>query len=505
MSLRIVLVALGLQFVLSKGEDHHNEREVQNGLPKQSMPFSGAPASPTFSMPQFEFGPSRVSTGDAGSPYTPTSEYDHLFNPRELISYNLQFEDGEWERINIDPAAEEYGRCSVTVQYGTELAHTFASSSMGCKFKGSAGSLQMCLDLHGNKIPSCRKLSLKVHANAFGKKGKDRVYGLEKLVFNGAAVDYSLMAERVAYAGLNDLGVISPRAVHAKVFINGRYSGVYVFVEEVDEAFTARHFAQDFNAGEGGLYKDLWLNDVSLEKTKKKRKSGKKETEFFDSLHADLNAAQDQDAVQFINKYIDVDSFADVTAYNSLIGMTDDWRMRHNFFFYVRQDESGKKLVMIPWDYDRLNDPNAKTRGANGGEPWHAILPLSSPRCTAPLLTSSQMAARQAQNSQEFAFWQSVFEELPEDVNIPIMCDKITRLLKIAIEDQVHLRVKELATARNWDHLRSSLNRWASQINQAIQKVGKWVGFPCSLSRIYCLVSTTSQTPSIRYTDSMAF
>ena len=95
-----------------------------------------------------------------------------------------------------------------------------------------------------------------------------------------ASVDYSLLAERTAYSAFNMIpGSFASRAVHAKVFINGVYDGVYILVEEVDDEFTENRFSTDDNFGkvisvyffvfsfflhlsllvsQGALYKDIF-------------------------------------------------------------------------------------------------------------------------------------------------------------------------------------------------------------------------------------------------------
>jgi hypothetical protein len=34
-----------------------------------------------------------------------------------------------------------------------------------------------------------------------------------------------------------------------------------------------------------------------------------------------------------LNKYFDTDAIVDVTAFNELVGQTDDWRYLHNFYW----------------------------------------------------------------------------------------------------------------------------------------------------------------------------
>src|SRR4029078_1535405 len=52
-----------------------------------------------------------------------------------------------------------------------------------------------------------------------------------------------------------DMNVLAPRAVHARVYINGTYHGLFAAVEEVDGRFAANRFPK---SGDGNLYKETW-------------------------------------------------------------------------------------------------------------------------------------------------------------------------------------------------------------------------------------------------------
>ena len=164
---------------------------------------------------------------------------------------------------------------------------------------------------------------------------------------------------------------------------------------------------------------------------------GKNEHQFMMSVYnAIQRTPQDaRSAMQFLEKYFDMESLIDVVAMNTVVGATDDWRIRHNFFFYVKRSTDkktgivSKRLVMLPWDYDRLNDAKAEIRLE--GLPWYETpSPWSeeAQSCNSPLLDPSEVAWQSSQgNMAEFEHTKSIWTRLPRDLNRKIQCDQISR------------------------------------------------------------------------------
>ena len=60
------------------------------------------------------------------------------------------------------------------------------------------------------------------------------------------------------------MGVAAPRAVHAKLFINNKFIGLFALVEQIDSRFT-RHNSEN---GKRNLYKEVWpLTDQGIPQT----------------------------------------------------------------------------------------------------------------------------------------------------------------------------------------------------------------------------------------------
>ena len=98
---------------------------------------------------------------------------------------------------------------------------------------------------------SCTKLSIKVKID--WNSDDDVFYGVKKLQFHSMNLDPTMMHERLGYWLFNQFEVDAPRSVHAELYINGQFNGIYALVEQIDDRFVKDRFDQ-----EGNLYKEVW-------------------------------------------------------------------------------------------------------------------------------------------------------------------------------------------------------------------------------------------------------
>src|SRR5262245_27916801 len=77
-----------------------------------------------------------------------------------------------------------------------------------------------------------------------------RFLGLSALVLDNALTDPSVIRERTSMAFINRMDQPASREAFARVFINGRYQGIYALVEPVDHEFLVRAFSD----GDGYLF-----------------------------------------------------------------------------------------------------------------------------------------------------------------------------------------------------------------------------------------------------------
>jgi hypothetical protein len=215
--------------------------------------------------------------------------------------------------------------------------------------------------LRGNTSRDAKKKSFKVSFNSFIKGRK--FHGVEKLNLNGEHNDPSIIRSKLTFDLYQDMGIIASRANHARVTINGKYYGLYVSVEHVDEEFLKKKFADDG----GNLWKCLYPADLTylgadpnLYKNvnhnpgrayELSTNEAKDDYSALARMIGIINNTPAGSLADSVEAVLDIASVLQYFAVNTLVGSWDDYRsLMNNFYLY--HDPSGKKIIMIPYDYD---------------------------------------------------------------------------------------------------------------------------------------------------------
>jgi hypothetical protein len=234
-------------------------------------------------------------------------------------------------------------------------------------FQWTAPNLTAVVDsvgfrLRGNTSRNSQKKSFKVSFNTFRSGGKWE--GLEKLNLNGEHNDPSIMRSKVAWDLFREMDVPASRANHVEVHINGRYYGLYINVEHVDEEFLQRYFGDDT----GNLYKALWPADLTVVGSggaSAYRPDGANRRPYDLTQGAD-DVAGYEDLAQLIGlinntsgsgfkgaieSVMDVDGLLKAQAVTALTGSWDSyWFLKNNFYLY--NNPSTGKWHYVPFDFD---------------------------------------------------------------------------------------------------------------------------------------------------------
>lgn len=381
-----------------------------------------------------------------------------------MRKYNLEITEEDLKTLNKDISAEEYVPCTVTTDYLGFLPNTFRGA--GCRYKGAVGSLLNCLDqITGQPNGKCRKFSLKIDGNRF-RDDNQKIDGMKKINLHGMGMDKSLISERFAYNFIREsMGIAVSCAAHAEVYVNGQSDGLYTVVQDPGSGMTKDfpEFKADNNEGKGGLYKDFWFlpEQTNKEWLDENHKNGKDELAFMIEVSNAIQYGSDTECT-VVNKYFDLDVFAKVTAVNDFIGQNDDWRIRHNFYWYVRDDYRGKQLVMIPWDYDRLTEVGSGSVARRQYGQW--LSPVSS--CRAGY--DSSLAVTNFQSPLQEEIFERRKAAMPAIVGTNINCDKITRMMANCAGDKHETYLNELKVKYPVAELEKKLDVYAAEIGPVV-------------------------------------
>lgn len=280
-----------------------------------------------------------------------------LFDGSRVHRVDIQVED--WEAFLASAPEEEY--IPATVEIDGEVFR-----QVGLRAKGN-NSLRLTAE-YGL---SCYSLKLEFDHYTDGS-----YHGLDKLSLDASFQDNSYLKTWLAFDIMEFLGVPTPLRSFVWVTVNGQPWGLFLAVEEPEEAFARRNFG----ANHGQLYKPDYRSlaeenaDVHLRYTTGEPEDypGIFENAKLESSAADRQRLVDSlktlDSGQRLEEAVDVD---EVLRYfvGQVFVMNWDSYLGHTGHNYLLYEEEGK-LSMLPWDYnlafgtyalgmtDPITDPN---------------------------------------------------------------------------------------------------------------------------------------------------
>lgn len=256
--------------------------------------------------------------------------------------HTLDIRIGDWDAFLAAATEENYTECDVEID-----GEVF--SSVGLRAKGN-NSLRLVNEY------GLERYSLKIEFDHF--QDGNTYYGLDKLSLDSSYQDNSYMKNYLAYDMMDYMGVPSPLCSYVWVTVNGEDWGLFLAVEEPEEAFARRNYGADH----GKLYKPDYRSleaenrDIALQYTTEDPadydnifRNAKFESNAEDQARligtlktlsegTDLESAVNVDEVL---RYFTVQVF--VVNLDSYLGRTG-----HNYFLY---EEDGI-ISMLPWDYN---------------------------------------------------------------------------------------------------------------------------------------------------------
>ena len=270
----------------------------------------------------------------------PAAYETRLFDDSRVHTVDILVED--WEGFIEEADREEYISCTALID-GEEFR------SIGIRAKGN-NSLQLTKDYE------LARYSLKLEFDHFSDGGN--YHGLDKLSLDASFQDNSYLKSYTAYDMMRFLGVPTPLTSYTWVTVNGTDWGLFLAVEEPEEAFARRNFGRRH----GQLYKPDYhsLNDENADVAL--RYAGPDPEDYpgifnhakFSASEADekrlLEALRILSTGENLEKAVDVDEVLRYFAVQVFVMNWDSYlgHTGHNYYLY---EENGR-ISMLPWDYN---------------------------------------------------------------------------------------------------------------------------------------------------------
>jgi hypothetical protein len=207
----------------------------------------------------------------------------------------------------------------------------------------------------GSFRPFDDKPGFRLDFNKFDKN--QRFHGLQELSLHNSVQDPSYMTEYIGYAIWRAAGIPAPEVTWARVFVNGRYVGLYYIKEVINKDFIKRWF-KDYS---GNLYKATlgkgindFNNPFGWELQTNKSKNDRSDLE---NVARAIEESKDEKSgiMGKIGTYIDLYNYATNWALEDITFHWDGYiQSPWNNNFYVYHDPESGRFFIFPHGADQL-------------------------------------------------------------------------------------------------------------------------------------------------------
>jgi hypothetical protein len=190
------------------------------------------------------------------------------------------------------------------------------------------------------------------------------------LILANAVQDPGMLNRRLANLIFARMGLPAPRVVHARLFVNGEYAGLYELVEEVEKPMMGRVVGRDASGQKrdgGYLFEYRWQEDYAWTypgddlafyaglfdpKTHDEDAPSLLYGPIAETFEA-INESRDRDFVEAAGEYVDLQQFVRFLAVErftaDIDGFLGQWGPNN---FHIYRFDGGRQSVFIPWDRD---------------------------------------------------------------------------------------------------------------------------------------------------------
>ena len=145
---------------------------------------------------------------------------DDFFNPEVVQRVELWLHEADWNKLKANFQENTYYPADMTWNGITVRSVGIRSRGLGSR--------------------SATKPGLRVDFDRYSDG--QQFLGLKSFVLDNLTQDHSGVKETVAMRFFTRLGIPAPRETHTRLYVNGRYAGLYGLVESVDKTMMGRVF-----------------------------------------------------------------------------------------------------------------------------------------------------------------------------------------------------------------------------------------------------------------------
>lgn len=340
----------------------------------------------------------RGLTQTASSPSVAYAQ--RLFDADTMHAVDIRMPEESWLSMLAD-AEERYAPCTVEID-----GESFANVALRIKGNSSRGLIEE----YGSG-----RFSFKIEFDHY--IAGNTYHGLDKLSLSSSFQDNSYLKDFIVYDMMAAMGVPAPLCSFVQLTVNGEPWGVYVAIEDPEEAFVRRNFG-----GAGQLYQPDYKRlsdpntDVALIYT---GEDPALYANIFDNAKFEVTGA-DQDRliaalrqlgtgerldlavdVEEVLRYFVVQTF--VINLDSYLGPTG-----HNYFLYERNGV----ISILPWDYNlafgtyTLGTSSVPQNDTTG----YVNFPIDTP-AEGSVMLNRPLFHELMQNNTYFARYHSLYDE----------------------------------------------------------------------------------------------
>ncbi len=283
------------------------------------------------------------------SPPAAAQSADELFNPEVLQQIELWLHEDDWAKLKASFQENTYYPADITWNGITVRSVGIRSRGLGSR--------------------SATKPGLRVDFDRYSIG--QQFLGLKSFVLDNLTQDFSGIKETVAMRFLSQLGIPAPRETHTRLYVNGRYAGLYALVESVDKTMMGRVFGSigDNIQNDGYLFEYNYVLGSPWRFTYEgpaltpykarfdiKTNESHAESVIWGPIEELVRLVNDTPAASFeqtIAPRLDLAAFVRYIAAQSFISQNDAFNGydgMNNFYFYRLENSS--QHAFIAWDED---------------------------------------------------------------------------------------------------------------------------------------------------------